>query len=225
MLREMVRSLTVVTACLAATTSAAWAIPSPYSDSAVCGGDNFKTCASLSVVWTGFTATIHIRNVGEQGEVFTAFGFTNLPAGTTVLVTTMDSRLATRFVPGTANDIQAVGFVAVPPSTQTGLRLSDNTGAPFVFTISFSGLTTADIAALGFSIHAQSGPNGCSTKLIIAPNGVQNGLGGTPGFDCPVTVVPEPISVALLASGLAGMGGVAGLRRRPERGKDRGLAA
>ena len=34
------------------------------------GGDNFKTCASLSITWSGTTATVDIRNLGTQGEVF-----------------------------------------------------------------------------------------------------------------------------------------------------------
>ena len=128
---EVLRRLAMLPILAAFTASAAWAIPSPYSDSAVCGGDNFRTCASLSITWSGSTATIHIRNVGQQGEVFTAFGFTHLPAGTTITASTVDPRLAGRFEQGTASDIQAVGFVSVPPPTQTGLKMSDNTGSPF----------------------------------------------------------------------------------------------
>src|SRR5215207_3353508 len=97
MTRRVLRSLTLATAFAAFTASTAWAIPSPFTNTNACGGDNFKTCASLNIQWTGTTATIQIRNLGTLGEVFTSFGFTHLPAGYTVTGSTIDAALAGRF--------------------------------------------------------------------------------------------------------------------------------
>ena len=212
MTRRVLRSLTLATAFSAFAASTAWAIPSPFVNSNACGGDNFKTCASLNISWSGTTATIQIANLGTQGEVFTAFGFRNLPAGTTITGSTIPAALAGRFVAGPATDIQGMGFVATNPAPQTGLKNGEGT---FTFTITFGGtFTTGDIAAAGFGIHGQAGPNGCSTKLFVDANGGVNDLGAFPNPACGTTTVPEPITMTLLASGLAGMGGVGALKRR-----------
>jgi hypothetical protein len=213
---KTLRSLAIAAALGVITTSAAWAIPSPYTSPAggTCGGNEFRTCASLNITWSGTTATIQIQNLGTSGEFFSSFGFTHLPAGTTIVAagTTVPAALATRFTAGDAPDIQAMGFNATAPAPQTGLKAGEG---PFTFTITFGGAftgTAAQIAALDFSIHAQGGPNGCSTKLIIEPNGTVNNGPFNPA--CATTVIPEPITMTLLASGLAGMGGVSALRRR-----------
>ena len=121
-------------------------------------------------------------------------------------------RTAGRFTAGATNDIQGLGFDAGPPAPQNGLSAGD--GGPFTFTITFGGTFTAgDIGAVGFGVHAISGPNGCSTKLFVDANGGTNTLTAADPA-CATTVVPEPITMTLLASGLAGMGGVGALRRR-----------
>ena len=210
------RSLAIAAALGVSMTSAAHAIPTPYTSPAggTCGGTSFRTCASLSITWTGTTATIQIQNLGTVGETFTSFGFTHMPAGASITGSTVPAALASRFTAGTANDIQALGFEANNPSPQTGLKAGEG---PFTFTITFGGTFTgsaAQLAALDFSIHGQTGPNGCSTKLIIDPSGTVNNGPFDPNCSVGTTVIPEPITMTLLASGLAGMGGVGALRRR-----------
>ena len=212
MMRRAIRSLAATSALAAVSAASAWAIPNPYTNANACGGDNFKTCASLNISWVGTTATIQIQNLGTGGEVFKSFGFTNLPAGTTITGSSIPVALDGRFTAGSASDIQGQGFDATPPPSQSGLSAGD--GGPFEFSITFGGtFTEADIGAIGFGVHAISGPNGCSTKLFVDANGGTNTL-STPDPACGTTVVPEPITMTLLASGLAGMGGVGALRRR-----------
>ena len=61
--------------------------------------------------------------------------------------------------------------------------------------------------------------NGCSTKLIVALNGTVNDLGDFPNPACGTTVVPEPITMTLLASGSGwdGVGALAGVGRSDPR--------
>ena len=86
-----------------------------------------------------------------------------------------------------------------------------NDGNTYEFSLTFA---TTDLANLEFALHSQGGPNGCSTKLFIDGTDaeidtVDPTCGGT-------TTVPEPITMTLLATGLAGMGGAGVIRRRKQ---------
>jgi hypothetical protein len=201
-------------ALVALTATNAHAIGFPYSNSNVCGGNKFQTCASLSIDFSASTATNSIVNITIQNlgpGVFSSFGFSHLPAGVTY-TGTVDAALGSRFTVGVQNDIQADGFGAVPQGggiPHNSLQVGEG---PFTFTMTFSRvLTPTELAALDFDIHAQAGPNGCSTKLEIAPDGSTS---TTLDPNCGSTTVPEPMTMSLLATGLAGMGGLGAFKRR-----------
>lgn len=77
-------------------------------------------------------------------------------------------------------------------------------------TINFTISGTWDVANTYLLVKGQNGPNGASTECITG--GAKQNC-----YDIPNTPVPEPITIVLLGSGLAGMGGVGFLRRRKGR--------
>ncbi len=196
-------------ALVALTASGAHALSFPYNNSNVCGGNRFQTCASLSVTFnaTNNVATITITNKGPG--VFTAFGFSSLPAGVTYTGTN-NLAVPGRFEAGYQNEIQADGFGSTSPPGRTTTGLQVNESGTFVLTFSRT-LTATELAALDFDIHSQAGPNNCSTKLEIAPNGSTS---TTIDPACAISTVPEPVSMSLLATGLASMGGLGAFKRR-----------
>jgi hypothetical protein len=83
------------------------------------------------------------------------------------------------------------------------------TGAadPGYVVFSFDITGTWDLASTELFIKGQNGPNGASTECFTG-NGTCN------------DVVPEPITMVLLGSGLAGVGGAGWFRRRRREGHE-----
>jgi hypothetical protein len=181
-----------------------------------CGGNNFATCASGSLatsVGGGVTVvTINITYEGTQGELFKAVGLIGLPAGSSVALTSAPAG----YGPPPPNDLSGGGLpddtFGSPTNDQDAmLGAAGITSGTFVFTIQGE-LTQQQIDALGVGVHAISGPSGCSTKFGVTSGGAVNNT--DPNSTCAETVIPEPITMTLLATGLAGMGGVGFIRRR-----------
>ena len=214
---KLLKSLAAAGIIAAFSANPAWA---DWSSGTVCGGGNFSTCASVDVTTvstTSFTITVTNlggANTGTSDATFFAVGVYNLPAGGTV---TIQANPDNNMVIGTCSSLNPLdcehAAEAVPPPPDNGVEV----GETVTFVVTFAApFDPADLAAIGVSIHAGDGPNGCSTKLGIEnEGGTTFGPGDeTPNPACAETVIPEPITMTLLATGLAGMGGVGFIRRR-----------
>lgn len=207
------KNLTKVLAVAAAISLAAAAeARADFSFPSVCGGNLFSTCASVTLATdaSGTFTTLDVTNLAGEGDVYKTVGLINVPADVTVTITSAPAGYGTTIDP----DINIVGYNdwgsgANAPPTDNGLEEVES--GTWVFTFSRA-LTQQEIDALGVGIHAISGPGGCSTQFgILAGGAVDN---SAPDPACGETTVPEPITMTLLATGLAGMGGAGFVRRR-----------
>jgi hypothetical protein len=198
-----------------------------------CGGNSFNTCASVSATvthWTGGITHVQISvtnwsgfNGSYPGTIFTQVGLANMPSGasyvTNSLTVTENGQAVSGWQTGT-NGLSGVGIqkntVGVDPTN--GINNGIPSPLTYVFNFDVTGWANpVDITTAQFAIHGQGGPNGCSTKLVIT-NGVANTVNPNDVGACiegpPTTVTPEPITMSLLATGLAGIGGARMARRR-----------
>jgi len=206
-----------------------------------CGGSLFATCASISVSTsynslTGkTTVTMSVTNLSGSnntyaGTTFTQIGIWNIPVGNrnnpgaayvagSLIVTNQNNvnvtsawQLGTNGLNGSG--IQP-GVFGVDPSQ--GINGGLAAGDTYTFTFELTGLNEHFLLdEAGFALHGQGGYNGCSTKLVVDETGTANA--GPYSVECtpPITTTPEPVTMTLLATGLAGMGGAGFLKRRKQ---------
>lgn len=210
------KNLTKVLAVAAAISLAAaaearadFSFPAP----GICGGNNFATCAAVTLSTAGnpSVVTLDVTNLGTNGEIYKTVGLINIPADVTVTITAAPAG----YTPFDEDpDINIAGyndFGSGANNPQNGL--ANGQSGQWQFTFSRE-LTAQEIAALGVGIHGISGPNGCSTQFGVLAGGAVNNVDEEAYARCGETTIPEPITMTLLATGLAGMGGAGFVRRR-----------
>ena len=177
--------------------------------------NGFLSCAAAEASIVGNTLTVTVTNLypGEGDEhVLTGFGFYYANGAESATASALNSSTIGGWDLGLGpldSPGPGAGYTWLGGASTSGVGdgIGHDSNATFVFTLT----GPVELADLEFAFRAQStGPDGeGSTKCYPTDNieSEHSCLGLT-------TTVPEPATVALMGTGLLGLGGFGALRRR-----------
>ena len=212
-------ALALVVAAFSAAPASAGVLGWNWGDD-LCGGTAFETCIAANVVQDGATIQVRIGNYGPG--TITGVGLWGLTgalptsAGASIVGWDEGGKPHINGVVGDNSQKYAVGTTngindGLPPDE--GLQPGSIATFTFTFGSNASALAAYNLLMgpdAGIGVHSQ-GYIGCSTKLFVdGPNDVENPFTG--GEDNCISV-PEPGSMALLATGAMGLAFIARRRR------------
>ncbi len=214
-MKNVIRGAGAAAALLVAVASNAWAF-GPFSNTEVCGGTSFYTCVTLTSSYDATTNTLTLTVLNNNASSAPLF-----PLGSIgVTAATGGTGAAGYGAFGTQNDLSGAGDLGF---SYSGFKANNTPSAlqgtqTGTFTFTFAQNFDDNVGTLALGMHFRAGPNdacGSSKLFIDANNGASGPTGGVYAEGCgPTTTVPEPITMTLLATGLAGMGGAGLVRRR-----------